>query len=345
MRESKICFDVKGMATKSLSKELFDEPYSFEFFQAVRILEKLNPDRRAVGGTALPGEEIVRFRSRIGLDFPSSEIHEIKDIESGNGIPGRTEMLVNFMGLVGVSGVLPTHYTELVLDRIRHRDTAMWSFLDIFTHRAVSMFYRAWAKYRFPVAYERGNDDFTSYIFDFAGLGTKGLRGRMDLDDESLLPYAGLLSQKPHTANALENIISDHFQAPAKVEQFFGQWLPLGPEDVSKLGKDNSELGRNAIIGTRVWDQQSKMRIRLGPLDFKRFQAFLPNGSAYPSLLSIVKFFIGLEFDFDVQLILGAKSVPATILTTRAVRKPMLGWTTYLKTAPFVSDDGQVVMS
>lgn len=333
------------MATKSLNKELFEEPYSFEFFQAVRILEKLNPDRRAVGGTALPGEEVVRFRSRIGLEFPSSEIHEIKNIESGEGTPDRIEMLVNFMGLVGVSGVLPTHYTELVLDRIRHRDTAMWSFLDIFTHRAVSMFYRAWAKYRFPVAYERGNDEFTSYLFDFAGLGTKGLRGRMELEDESILPYAGLVSQRPHTANALENIISDHFQIEVKAEQFFGQWLRLGPEDVSKLGKDNSQLGRNAIIGTRVWDQQSKMRIRLGPLDFKRFQAFLPNGSAYPSLQSIVKFFVGFEFDFDVQLILGAKSVPATILTTRAVRKPMLGWTTYLKTMPFVRDDGQVVMS
>ena len=77
-----------------------------------------------------------------------------------------------------------------------------------------------------------------------------------------------------------------------------------GAEDVSKLGKENSQLGRNAIVGTRVWDQQSKMRIRLGPLDFKRFQAFLPNGTANPSLRSIVKFFIGLEFDFDVQLIL-----------------------------------------
>ncbi len=332
------------MVTKSLNKQLLEEPYSFEFFQAVRLLEKLRPDRGTVGGTALPGEEVVRFRSRIGLDFPSSEIHEINEIEGG-ATAGRTEMLVNFMGLVGVSGVLPTHYTELVLDRIRHRDTAMWTFLDIFTHRAVSMFYRAWAKYRFPVGYERGNDDFTSYIFDFAGLGTKGLRGRLDLDDESILPYAGLISQKPHTANALENIISDHFQVKAKVEQFFGQWLRLGSEDVSKLGKENSQLGRNAIVGTRVWDQQSKMRIRLGPLDFKRFQAFLPNGTANPSLRSIVKFFIGLEFDFDVQLILAAKSVPATILTTRAVRKPMLGWTTYLKTTPFDLDDGQVVMS
>lgn len=333
------------MAPSSLDHKLFDEPYAFEFFQAVRLLEKIKPDRRPVGDTALPNDEIVRFRSRIALDFPSSEIHEINEIESKDGNPERTEMMVNFMGLVGVSGVLPTHYTELVLDRVRHRDTAMWSFLDIFTHRAVSVFYRAWAKYRFPVAYERGNDDFTSYLFDFAGLGTKGLRGRLNLEDESLLPYAGLIAQRPHTANALENVLSDHFQIRVKVEQFFGQWISLGPEDVSKLGRDNSELGRNAIIGTRIWDQQSKMRIRLGPLDFKKFQAFLPNGSANASMRSIIKFFIGLEFDFDSQLILAKKAVPATILTTRALRKPTLGWTTFLKTTPFKHDDGQVVLS
>ena len=166
----------------------------------------------------------------------------------------------------------------------------------------------------------------------------------MDLDDESLLPYAGLIAQKPHTANALENILSDYFQIPAKIEQFFGQWLCLGADDVSKLGKENSRLGHSTIIGSRVWDQQSKMRVRLGPLDFKRFQAFLPNGSANASLRSICKFMVGLEFDFDLQLVLAAKQVPATILTTRAVRKPTLGWTTYLKTKPFKQDDGQVVL-
>ncbi len=332
------------MAEKKLNKKLFDEPYAFEFFQAVRLLEKLAPERKPVGGTALPKDEVVRFRSRIALDFPSSEIHEINQIEGKEGDAGRTEMLVNFMGVVGVSGVLPTHYTELVLDRIRHRDTAMWSFLDIFTHRAVSMFYRAWAKYRFPVAYERGDDEFTSYIFDFIGLGTKGLRGRLALEDESLLPYAGLIAQKPHTANALENILSDYFQTTAKIEQFHGQWLSLSDEDVTKLGKENSRLGQSAIVGSRVWDQQSKLRVRIGPLTFKRVQAFLPSGTANAEMRGIVKFMLGLEFDFDVQLVLSAKEVPATILTTRAVRKPMLGWTTFLKTEPFNNDDGQLVL-
>lgn len=330
------------MREKRLSQKLFEEPYSFEFFQAVRLLQKLYREKAAVGTSPLPADEVARFRSRIGLDFPSSEIQEINEIDEDGR--KRVEMIVNFMGVAGVSGVLPTHYTELMLDRIRHRDTAMWEFLDIFTHRSVSLFYRAWQKYRFPVGYENGNSDFTAFLYDVIGLGTHGLRGRSAIEDEALLPYAGQIAQKPHNVNALENIVSDQFGVTAKVQQFCGQWLELSADDVSRLGQKNSVLGQSTIVGSRVWSQQTKFRLRIGPLSFLKFQAFLPSGSANKPLRSIVKFFAGLEFDHDVQLVLDAKQVPATILTTRAMRKPMLGWTTFLKSRPFANDDSQVVL-
>ncbi|MGD9589186.1 MAG: type VI secretion system baseplate subunit TssG [Pyrinomonadaceae bacterium] len=332
------------MSKKPLNQVLQDEPYRFDFFQAVRLLERIRPERRPVGGSAMPNQEVVRFRSRVALDFPASEIHEFLTSVDEKTEEERSEMVVNFMGMVGVSGVLPQPYTDIVLDRIRHRDTAMWSFLDIFTHRAVSMFYRAWRKYRFPVGYERGNDEFTGYLFDLAGLGTKGLRGRMDLPDESLLPYVGLIAQQPHSCNALENVLSDYFGVNAKALQFHGQWIELDPEDYTKIGKRNSKLGESTVAGTRIWEQQSKFRVRVGPMDFEKFRAFLPNGSAYGPLRSIVRFMTGLEFDFDLQLVLGKRQVPGSILTTRAMRKPMLGWTTFLKTMPFTADDDQVVL-
>jgi type VI secretion system protein ImpH len=332
------------MIRKPLNQALFDEPYRFEFFQAVRIFEKLYPEKMPVGGTALPDEEPVRFRSRVSLDFPSSEIHEVTaSIDERTG-DERIEMFINFMGMVGISGVLPMNYTELVFDRVRHRDTALWAFLDIFTHRAVSLFYRAWQKYRFPVGYERGNDSFTQYLYDLCGLGTDGLRGRLHLDDESLLPYTGLIAQKPHSASAIEGMLSDYFRTKARIRQFHGQWIDLEPSNYSFLGAANSTLGISSIAGTRVWDQQSKFRVRMGPLNFRQFQDFLPIGSAHKSLNSIIKLMVGMEFDFDVQLILAAKQVPGTILTTRAVRKPMLGWTSFLKTVPFTRDDEQVAL-
>lgn len=308
------------------------------------MIERLHPDRETVGHGDVPGSEALRFRSHVSFDFPPSEIDRL--IETTDELSGEQtiEMFVNFMGMVGASGVLPAHYTELVHDRIRHRDTAMWAFLDIFTHRAVSMFYRAWAKYRFPIGYERGAGDFTEYLFDVAGLGTKGLRGRMSLDDEALLPYCGLIAQKPHSANALENILSDYFGVGAKIEQFFGQWLSLEPPDCTYLGGRNNVLGVSTIVGTSVWSQQTKFRISLGPLDFKQFQAMLPNGAASRELESIVRFIMGAELDFDVKLLLTDSQVPGTVLTTRAVRRPRLGWTSYLKTSPFAENDDQVIV-
>lgn len=332
------------MKTQPLNQIMFDEPYRFEFFQAVRLMEKLFPDRRPVGADAMPADEVVRFRSYISLDFPPSEIRELSKEFDDLTEKERIEMTICMMGMIGTSGVLPTHYTELALDRIRHRDTAMWAFLDIFTHRAASLFYRAWAKYRFPVSYERGNDEFTGYLFDLAGLGTHGMRGQMDLEDESLLPYVGLIAQKPHSAGAIANVVADYFDVGADVEQFSGQWLVLHERDRTKLGSQNNRLGVNTIAGGKVWDQQSKFRLKLGPVDFNKFAAFLPSGTAYKPLRSLLEFIAGREVDYDVQLVLARKHVPSNILTTRAVRKPMLGWTTYLKTKPFEADDRQLVL-
>jgi type VI secretion system protein ImpH len=332
------------MNDKPLNQELFDEPYRFEFFQAVRLLEKIFSERPPVGYDSLPSKEVVRFRSRPGISFPPSEVYELTEVTDDFTGEQKLEMIVNFMGMIGPVGVLPTPYTELVMERIRYRDTSLYAFLDIFSHRAISLFFRAWEKYRFPVSYERGKDDFTEYLFDFVGLGTRGLRGRLNLDDESLLPYGGLIAQKPHSTRALEQILSDYFNVPVKIKQFTGQWLSLDKESITRLGEANSRLGLNTVVGTQIWDDQSKFRVVFGALKFTEFQAFLPNGTAYKPMKSIIRFMVGEELDFDVQLKLKAKEVPGTILTTRAKRRPMLGWTSFLKTKPFKKDDEQVIL-
>jgi len=324
----------------SLAQRLFEEPYRFEFFQLVSILEKILKNRKPVGLCGvLPEEEIARFRSSLSFEFPASQVQEIRFGDSE--IP---EVIVNFMGMLGLLGAMPIRYSELAAERARYGDTTLWSFLDIFTHRAVSLFYRAWSKYKLPFNYENGT--ITDYLFCLIGLGTKGLRpGRLEIEDEALLPYAGLIFQRPHSAISLENIISDYFDVPVEILQFQGQWIDLGEENVTRLGQNNNILGLNSIIGTRIWDNQGRFRVRIGAIGFKKFQAFLPVGNAYKPLGKIIKFVIGLELDFDVQLKLKAKEVPSTILTTKAKRRPMLGWTSFLKSKPFIKDDEQLVLS
>jgi len=336
------------MATQSrptdppLAHQLFDEPYRFGFFQAVRLLERIYADHDPVGQDADIKREVVRFRTRQTLSFPACEIHELNaETEPAEAPP---EMMVSFMGLTGPLGALPHQYTELVMERARYRDTALWSFLDIFNHRLISLFYRVWEKYHFPISYERtAEDHFTTYLFDAIGMGTNFLRNRLSFRDQALLFYGGLISQRPHSATALRAIVADFFGVPAEITQFAGQWLKLG-DNVTRLGSANSQLGMSAIAGDKVWSDQSKFAVRVGPMSLKEFTSFIPTGVSFKPLSEMVRLLVGLEFEFSVQLVLERDEVPSAMLGNQ-VHGPRLGWTSWLKTLDFAKDDDQVVLS
>ena len=338
-----------GRTDPSVAEELLEEGYRFDFFEAVRVLERVFPHRHAVGRDASPTQEVVRFRSRLSLAFPPSAIHELTEVEGGDR---PVEMTIAFMGLTGPLGVLPRHYTELLIERTRRKDTTLRDFLDLFNHRVISLFYRVWEKYRFPIGYERAvaqrhdYDDFSLNIFDLIGMGTKGMRGRLEVGDEALLFYAGLLGQRPHSASALTGILHDFFAVPVEVRQFIGQWLHLSKENRTSLGGEtNNSLGVNAIAGSRVWDQQARFRLCLGPLTFREFHRFLPASNTFRLLVQFARYIAGQEFDFDVQLILKAEEVPRSQLGATGERAPRLGWTTWLKTKDFTHDAEDAVFT
>ena len=334
----------------SVEQVLFDEGYEFDFFQAVRMLERLYAHRQPVGRDALPSQEVVRFRSHPSLSFPPSPIYEVTRAANDDEPP---QMTVAFMGLTGLLGTLPHHYTELLMKRQRHKDGALHEFLDLFHHRLVSLFYRAWEKYRFATAYERaavtdqGPDDFTMDLFSLLGLGTEGLRGHLEVEDEALVSYTGLLAQRPRSASALAALLRDYFGIPVQVQQFCGQWLSLPPEQRTRLGvgERNNVLGLTAVAGSRVWDQQARFRVQMGPLTFTEFQQFLPAGHAFRPLVQLIRFFAGLDRDFEVQLILKADDVPACRLGGPDDNAPRLGWSTWLKTGSYPHNADDTVLA
>jgi len=315
--------------------------HSFEFFQAVRVLERLFRGREPVGGASHPGREVARFRAHISLSFPPGEIQEVVVPEGEDPQP---VVLVNFFGLAGPSGVLPHHYTELLLERAYLKDRTLRDFLDLFNHRMISLFYRAWEKYRLAAAYERGSDSFSEYLKNLVGFGTGGLQKRLSIDDQVLLYYAGLLLQRPHCACNLEGMVRDYFGVPAEVRQFHGHWVKLGEENQTRLGRQNHRLGFSAVCGSRVWDRQSKFRIRLGPLGLESFERFLPGGFHHAPLTQMSRLFAGLELDFDVQLVLKAREVPACRLRSSGPGA-RLGWSSWLKTKPFARDAADTVLA
>jgi type VI secretion system protein ImpH len=344
------------MATESrradppLEQVLFEEGYRFDFFQAVRVLERLYSARLPVGRSPIPSKEAVRFRSLLSLSFPPSAIYDVAHSDNGTSPP---EMVVAFMGLFGLTGVLPRHYTELLLERVRQKDFALRDFLDIFNHRMISLFYRAWEKHHFPVAYERSrlsagadHDPFSRSLFHLIGMGTPGLRGRLKSGDEGLLYYSGLVAQQPRSASALEALLGDYFKMPLKVQQFIGAWLRLDNDNRTRLGRgdSNNQLGTTTMLGSKCWDQQAGFRLVFGPLKFQQFREFLPSEAGFSSLVELSRFFVGLTLDFDVQLVLQAAEVPPCRLMRPGPKALRLGWSSWLKTQEFSHDAAEAVL-
>ncbi len=247
----------------SVEQRLYDDGPLFNFFQAVRLLERLYPDREPVGYDGPVGREIARFSCYVSHNFPPSQIYEIRPDAAGRE-PAR--MSVAFFGLTGPSGVLPRHYTDLLLrlqrDSKQPEKFALRDWFDLFSHRMLSLFYRSWEKYRFSLSYERRQfaqhppDPFTHGLLSLCGLGMPTLRDRIrvavpgaepgraeeqtlaQVPDLAMLHYAGLLACRPRTAEGLSAMLCDYFQAPVEVRQFHGEWLLLEPADQSRLGSD-----------------------------------------------------------------------------------------------------------
>jgi type VI secretion system protein ImpH len=345
----------------SVKDRLLREFVEFNFFQAVRVLERASPSRKPVGRDAQPADEVARFRSHLSLAFPPAQIVTLDPPVEDRRCPLLT---VTFFGLYGPSGALPTHYTQMMMDLVRDMPRtsperrALRDWLDLFNHRLISLFYRAWEKYRFYIPFERGEaraaepDSFTKAGLSLLGLGSPGLRNRLvvrpadadprqkplaRVDDLGLLYYAGFFAQRPRNAVNLRAILADYFGLPVEVRQFRGRWLGLPEENQTCLG-EHGTMGVDAVAGDRVWEMQSRFRVRLGPLSYRQFEDLLPDPAPVAErkmfflVAQMTRLYAGQELEFDVQLVLAADAVPEATLDEEGIG-PRLGWNLWLLNA------------
>lgn len=293
----------------SASDELAVRAYAFEFSQAVRLLEMLSPHAASVGEGADPLREPVRFRSSFSLAFPASELQELRP----GADSGPPELTVNFMGLGGALGPLPHALTEWVLARIAAKDFALRDFLDVFNHRLVSIFFRSRRKSRLGMEWGSPEEQrFADYLRAVIGLLSDGLKERMAVPDRALLGYAGLLSKKPRDITGLSTLLSDYFGVAIEVRPLRGAFRTLAPERQTRIGErgQNRVLGETALLGSRVWDQQAGIELRVGPLSFARYTDLLPGQPGHTALWQLARFYIGPQLDLHITLLLLAADIP-----------------------------------
>lgn len=320
-----------------LLERLGAAPFDYDFHQAVRLIQATARSRPRIGASISVRDDPVRFGQEPSLSFAPASISKL---DRGD----RPRLSVRFTGLLGPNGPLPIHLTQYVRDRvIHHHDRTMSRFLDIFHHRVLSMFFRAWALNQPTVSRDRPEDDaFGKYLSSLIGLAGDPFSERDALSDDAKRHYAGWLSSQTRCAEGLASLLGDYFKVPVRIEEFFGHWIELPNNARLRLGETRATgmLGRTSIVGSRLWDVQQRFRVVLGPMGLADFERLLPTGQSFARMVSWVRNYAGFEFAWDAQLVLRAAEVPQTTLGGGS----RLGWTTWMRTQDYPIDADQVVL-
>lgn len=325
----------------SVVDRIASDPGIWDFFAAVRRIECEHPERPRVGSAQRRSGDFVDFAQVPSLRFEPWAIKEVETDKSEQRASSNPLMRVTFLGLLGPHGPMPLHFSEYVHDRASmHRDPTLRAFLDIFHHRVVSLFYRAWAINQPTVSTDRPSDDrFYAYTASLVGLHSKSLTNRDALDDRDKLHYAGRVAG-PRCAESVREVISDYFGIDCRVEQLVGQWLPIPENGRCKLGESKATglMGKTLTIGSMVWDVQHRFRLVLGPV-CREFERFLPTGGWFDKLVAWLDHLVGLEFDWDVQLLVKKECVPQTQLG----KAGHLGWTSWVLSGE-AQEEGKILL-
>ncbi|MCF6263456.1 MAG: type VI secretion system baseplate subunit TssG [Xanthomonadales bacterium] len=284
-------------------------------------------DKPLTGQSYRPVDDPVRFSQEPYTSFAPSTLSSLRIDKSDQ----KPRLAQRFIGLFGPNGPLPLHLTEYARDRERHKHDASFSrFADMFHHRVVSLYYAAWAQAQPTVQFDRPDKNrFGDYLGSLIGLGFPSLRDADAMHHLSKLSFAGHLGSLPRHVNGLVSLISGYFEIEVKVVEFIGHWIRIPKADQVMLGM-GARLGKDTVIGERVWQRQDKFRLCLGPLSLDQYEAFLPDGKSFSALVAAVRNYVGIEYFWEVNLILRKEEKPVSCLG----KCGRLGWTNWLESAP-----------
>lgn len=300
--------------------------WDFDFHQAMRRLECAFPEYPRAGEAHSPTSEPVRLGQDPSLEFAPAAIQAF--LAPSNGKPG--QLRVAFLGLFGPQGPLPQHFTEQAQEATRSgNDRALAAFIDLFHHRMLLLFHRAWTV-NHPAACEDrpSSNGFSRYLAALSGL-QEADASSATIPRKALLQFAARFMQPARNAEGLEALVGEYFECNVNVQEYIAEWLEIPVAQRWKLGScpELSTLGQSTLPGGRVLQSGQKFRIELGPLHHSDYQRFLPGTPGLEKLTELVRSYVGPELAWDVRLILHAAERPPLRLgrTGRLGRDAWLG--------------------
>ena len=291
-------------------RALEKEPYAHDLFNTLRWIDARAGARLPLGRDTVARNEPVRLRQEPSMAFAPSTLAAARPARAGRP----PELSIYSFGLFGPNGPLPLHLTEYARERMHHYgDQTLSAFADIFHHRLILLFYRAWADAQSTVSLDRKEERFTRYVASLLHMGVPSMLRRDTVMDHAKYFMAGHLLRQTRNPEGLKQILQNFFSVPVRIAEFVPQWIRLEPSQRLGLGSSLG-LGRDTILGTAVRDAQHKFRIELGPLGRAEYASFLPGGRRARQLLHWVRDYIGVELAWDVRPVLKRQDVRGVAL-------------------------------
>lgn len=296
--------------------QLLETPWSFEFFQVLRLL-----DRHLGDGDVSSLSSRIRFRNSLRLGLAPSELEAVSRYPQQGDTDAQGRVVANdtfvvtpaFMGLLGVHGALPAQYTEQVCEAYKHRrGEGPHAFFDLLSDRSIALFYLAWRKHKPHLLYEVGRDRyFLPQLLSLCGLGAPGVRRTLACPpgEHFFAYFAGLMRQRPVSAHAVERILSAYFKLRVRIEQFVGKHYALQIDQQLALGCANATLGGDAVLGERIWQCDLRVRLHIGPLPAVRYRNFVPGSDEALALARLLGLLTGGALEYEVRPVLLAREV------------------------------------
>ncbi len=337
---------------------LYETPAQFSLLQAIRLIDwqhfylaQQHPElaKKVNGRDFLPEQEQLNFISENNLTRIPTDIVKLRKRQANRP----DVMQVSFMGLTGVNGSLPIYATEELLFAIHYNEFALRNFYDLFNHRAISFYHLAQRKYRVFLDYETTRRQSNTLEADAFTVALQSLIGTTTSQNEqtpspdkivhpdTFLYYDFLLSSEIHSAQGLQDLLTDYFfsnhsHISIQILELQEKQLNLPTTQQLKLPSTSdinaqfNQLGVDTMLGESYTECQSHFRIRISPLDDDWLLQFLPTGRGYTALVELTKHYISPQLSFDIELIKAYASTHDLYLNSDNPAR--LGWNTHTAT-------------
>ncbi|WP_051916587.1 MULTISPECIES: type VI secretion system baseplate subunit TssG [unclassified Serratia (in: enterobacteria)] len=279
-------------------------PYRYDLFQLLRRIDAQGGQPYLLGCAPRPRDDLLRLGQEPSLSFAPSTLAQVNP-RAGSSL---YEVSIFSFGLFGPNGPLPLHMTEYVYERLHHhQDRTLLAFSNLFHHRLITLFYRAWANAQPTVSLDRpDNRRFDEYLSCLMGIGLPAQRARDSLSMHAKHFMAGHLVRHGRDPEGLGKILQDYFNVPVRIIENVPHWIRIEKREQARLGAGRGvpRLGESAFLGIAMRDIQHKFCIELGPMSQQDYDRFLPGAVFSERLRDWVRQYVGIEFVWEVRLIL-----------------------------------------